>query len=262
MSWVLCAVLMTPQARSTPLMPAFESVSVKPSSSSPDAQIETPAVDRFTATHVTIRDLIRFAYNIESPRVFGLPDWVESERFDVVGIGDRAFPISSETGPPSARDPITLMLMVRRLLADRFGVIVHQETRELAVYTLLVSRDDQKFGPEIAPSKRDCDGAAPAAVSRTGSSGPACGMLLGPGQLTMSGAPMSQLAMALSNVAQRFVIDRTNLPGTFDFRLRWTDSNDVSLSAALREQLGLTLESARASIDVLVIDRVERPSPD
>ena len=80
---MLCALLMTPQSRTTPLMPAFETVSVKPSSSnSPDAHIETPAVDRFAATHTTIRDLILFAYNIESPRVFGLPDWVESERFD------------------------------------------------------------------------------------------------------------------------------------------------------------------------------------
>ena len=79
----------------------------------------------------------------------------------------------------------------------------------------------------------------------------------------MNGAPMSQLATALLNVvAQRLVIDRTNLPGTFDFRLRWTDASDVSLSAALREQLGLTLESARTPIDVLVMDRVERPSPD
>jgi uncharacterized protein (TIGR03435 family) len=74
---------------------------------------------------------------------------------------------------------------------------------------------------------------------------------------------MSHVAAALSNIAHPLVLDRTNLPGTFDFRVRWTrDSHDAALSAALREQLGLTLEPTREPLDVLVVDRVELPAPD
>jgi uncharacterized protein (TIGR03435 family) len=179
-----------------------------------------------------------------------------------------------------------LLLMLRTLLADRFGVVVHPETRELPVYELVVARADRKFGPEINPSKLDCENQAP---GRRGGPPPApgnpaqpvCGMRIGPGQMVMGGTPMSQFATVLSNFVQRVVLDRTRLAGTFDFRLSWTpdripqgapppggpalppvDPNGPSLFAALQEQLGLKLESTRTPLDVLVIDRVERPMPD
>jgi uncharacterized protein (TIGR03435 family) len=165
-----------------------------------------------------------------------------------------------------------LLLRVRALLADRFGVVVHPEMRELPVYALVVAREDRKFGPEIAASKVDC---------ASQPTPPGCGMRIGPGQMVMTGTPMSQFAMVLSNFVQRVVLDRTQLAGTFDFRLTWTperipqgapppgapalppvDPNGPSLFAALQEQLGLKLEPTRAPLDVLVIDRVERPTPD
>jgi len=241
------------QLFSAPRGPAFEVVSVKAPNRSGSLAIEIDRghADRFSATNASVRDLIQFAYDVQDARVIGGPEWMRSERFDVAGTASQPFPSWSAAGPP-----IPLLLMVRQMLADRFGLRIHQETRDLPVYGLVVARDDQKFGPEITPSTLDCEGPA---HSRP----PRCDMQVGPGQMLLNGAPMSQFASALSNVVQRVVIDRTNLPGTFDFRLRWTpDANDASFSAMLREQLGLELVSLQAPLEILVIDRVERPTFD
>jgi uncharacterized protein (TIGR03435 family) len=245
------------QPGSTPRGPTFEVVSVKPNQSgSLGIQLDIPAPDRFTATNVPLRDLIRFAYDVQDTRLVGGPDWIRSERFDVVAKSEQPFPAWGPAGPP-----MPLLLMLRTLLADRFGVVVHPETREL---------------PNQAPGRRGGPPPAPGNPAQ-----PVCGMRIGPGQMVMGGTPMSQFATVLSNFVQRVVIDRTQLAGTFDFRLSWTpdripqgapppgapalppiDPNGPSLFAALQEQLGLKLESTRAPLDVLVIDRAERPMPD
>ena len=266
-----------------PRGPAFEVASIKPNKSGDRGiQVDTPGVDRFTATNVPLRDLIRFAYDIQDLRLIGGPDWIRSERFDIVAKAEQPFPAWTPAGPP-----MRLLLMVRTLLADRFNVVVHQETRELPAYALVVARDDRKFGPDIRPSTLDCENQAkkgpvpPPGPGRGGVTEPTCGMRAGPGQMVIGGAPMSQFATMLSNFVQRVVIDRTQLAGTFDFRLSWTperipqgapppgapplppvDPNGASLFSALQEQLGLKLESTRAPLEVLVIDRADRPTPD
>jgi uncharacterized protein (TIGR03435 family) len=284
----LCAVLVAWLAPVTwgqqPVRgPAFEVVSVKPNQSGGlGIQVNTPGPDRFTATNIPLRDLIRFAYDVQDVRLIGGPDWIRSERFDVVAKAEQPFPAWGPAGPP-----MPLLLMVRTLLADRFGVAVHQETRELPVYALVVAREDRKFGPDITPSKLDCEKQAqagprpPPGPRGGGDAPPTCGMRIGPGQMVMGGTPMSQFATVLSNFVQRVVLDRTNLPGMFDFRVSWTpdqipkgppppgapplppvDPNGPSLFAALQEQLGLKLEATRAPLEVLIIDRAERPMPD
>jgi uncharacterized protein (TIGR03435 family) len=243
--------------------------------------MQIPGTDRFSATNVTLRELIRFAYDMQDVRLLGGPDWIRSERFDITAKAEQPFPAWGPAGPP-----MPLLLMMRTLLADRFAVVVHQETRELPVYALVVARDDRKLGPEITPSKLDCESQA-----RAGRSGPppvpadpsqpTCGMRIAPGQMVIGGTPMSQFATVLSNFVQRVVLDRTQLAGTFDFRVKWTpdrlpqgppppgapplppvDPDGPSLFSALQEQLGLKLESTRAPLDVLVIDRAEHPMPD
>ena len=266
-----------PPQSAAPRPPAFEVASVKANRSGDlFIRIDRPASDRFTATNVPLRDLIRFAYDVQDVRLIGGPDWIRSERFDIVAKADQPLPTWSPAGPP-----IPLLLMVRSLLADRFGLVVHQETRELPAYALVVARDDRKFGPEITASKLDCDSQATNPSAPGGPPAQACGMRIAPGRMEIGGVPMSQFAMVLSNFVQRVVLDRTQLPGNFDFRLSWTperlpqgppppgapplppvDPNGPSLFAALQEQLGLKLESMRAPLEVLVIDRVERPTPD
>jgi uncharacterized protein (TIGR03435 family) len=272
------------QVASAPRAPAFEDVFVTPHrSGSPSIQIDVPAPDRFAATNVSVRDLIRFAYDVQDARLVGGPDWIRSERFDVVARADRPLPAWTSAGTP-----MPLLLMVRTLLADHFLLAVHQETRELPVYELVVAREDRKFGPEIAASRLDCESPAKAGRERSGppASGnpgqPTCGMRILPGQIVIGGASMSEFATMLSDVVQRVVIDRTRLAGTFDLRLSWTpdrpsptdpppsaalplppvDLNGPSLFAALQEQLGLKLEPTRSPLEVLVIDRAERPTAD
>jgi uncharacterized protein (TIGR03435 family) len=270
------------QPASPPRGPAFEVASVKPNRSGElGVRLQIPGNDRFTATNVPVRELIRFAYDVQDVRLLGGPDWIHSERFDITAKAEQPLPAWGPGGPP-----MPLLLMLRTLLADRFAVVVHQETRELPVYALVVAREDRKFGPEISPSKLDCESQARAGRSGPPPPGanpaqPTCGMRIAPGQMVMGGTPMSQFANVLSNFVQRIVLDRTQLAGTFDFRVSWTperiplgppppgapplppvDPDGPSLFAALQEQLGLKLESTRAPLDVLVIDRVERPTPD
>jgi uncharacterized protein (TIGR03435 family) len=262
-----------------PRAPAFEVASVKPNRSGDLAvRIELPAGNRFTATNVPLRELVRFAYDVQSARLMGGPDWIRSERFDIVARAERDLPGWTPAGPP-----IPLLLMMRALLTDRFGLVVHQETRELPIYALTVARDDRKFGPELRPSSLECGATQPGPPARppAGPDQPSCGARIGPGQMAMGGMPMTELATILSNFVQRTVIDRTGLAGTFDIHLSWTpdrlpqgppppgapplppvDPNGPSLFAALTEQLGLKLEPQQAPLDVLVIDRVERPTPD
>jgi uncharacterized protein (TIGR03435 family) len=278
--FLLCATLAAAQSP-PPRTPAFEVASVKPNRSGElFVRMQMPGNDRFAATNVPVRELIRFAYDVQDVRLLGGPDWIRSERFDIAAKAEQPFPAWGPAGPP-----MPLLLMMRALLADRFGLMVHQETRELPVYALVVAREDRKFGPEISASKLDCESQA-----RAGRAGPppaanpdqpTCGMRIGPGQMVIGGTPMSQFVTVLSNFVQRVVIDRTQLAGTFDLRLRWTpdripqgppqpgapplppvDPDGPSLFAALQEQLGLRLESTRAPLEVLVIDRVERPMPD
>src|SRR5262245_52793219 len=154
MSWLLCAAVVTAQSPpALPRTPAFDVASVKPNRSGDLAvQIDRPTANRFTAVNVPLRELIRFAYDVPGMRLAGGPDWIGSERFDIAATSEEPLPV---WGPSGA--PMPLLLRVRALLADRFGLVVHPETRELAVYALVVARDDRKFGPEITASKIDCE---------------------------------------------------------------------------------------------------------
>ena len=259
---------------------AFDVASVKPNRSADlGIRIDLPGGNRFTAINVPLRELIRFAYDVQNVRLIGGPDWARSERFDVVAKSEQDLPAWTPAGPP-----IQVLLMLRMLLADRFGLVVHQETRELPTYALAVAKNDRKLGPELRTSTLDCE------KKRTGppppppqgrEDQPACGMRIGPGQMVMGGASMEQLASILSQFVQRTVVDRTGLGGPFDLHLGWTperypqgppppggpplppvDPNGPSLFAALQEQLGLKLESTKGPVDVLVIDHVEQPTPD
>ena len=175
--------------------------------------------------------------------------------------------------------------MMQSLLAERFKLAAHTETRQLPIYTLMLAKADGRPGPQLRPSTTDCEalrgqgrgrGSAPPGPGER----PPCGMAMGPGRLISGSTPLSQLIAALSQAVRRVVIDRTNLKGNFDIDLIWTpdqmpagwpppgvnvpaiDPNGPSIFTALQEQLGLKLESQTGPVDVLVIDHVEQPTPD
>jgi len=264
--------------------PSFEVASVKENRSGDlRSPMRTEPGGRFTATNVLLKFLIAEAFMGPQPvhlssRIVGGPDWINSTRFDIIAKASTEFRSSPE-GPPNE-----LVLMLRSLLEDRFKVRTHRETRELPIYELVVARADGKLGPQLRQSTANCDGPPP---PRQPNEPPPCGAMRGPARVMAGGIPMRRFAemltaiMAVGTPASadgRLVIDKTGLSGRFAFNLTWTpdqiptvapppgippvDPNGPSLVTALQEQLGLKLESAKGPVEVLVIDSVERPTPD
>ena len=222
-----------------------------------------------------LRVVIQNAYQLlQDAQLVGGPGWLASDSFDIV---------ATAPGNPSQGQ---MMEMLRALLADRFKLVAHTETRDLPIYALVLARDDRRLGERIRPSAMDCLAARggangpPPAPSQTGERVP-CAMRFAPGRVMAGGMRLTQLADRLASLVGRAVIDQTGLTGNFDFDLEWTpDSasvaqlpNDVprippasqdgpSLFTALQEQLGLRLESKRGPVEVLVIDSVSQPTPD
>ncbi|HYM25680.1 MAG TPA: TIGR03435 family protein [Vicinamibacterales bacterium] len=238
---------------------------------------------RFTATNVALRMLIRNAYQLQDSQLVGGPDWMNDERYD---INAKAEDGAISGPPPPLGQPGPVQLMLRALLADRFKLTVHNEDRDMPIFALVLNRPDGKLGPQLTKSDVDCAaiagrgrGAAPPGPPQPGQPMP-CGIRIGFGNMVVGAAPTLQIAASLSQFAGRIVVDKTGLTGAYDMNLTWTpdnlpqrppgapeplvngvpiDPNGPSLFTAVQEQLGLKLESQRAPVKVLVIDRAEHP---
>jgi uncharacterized protein (TIGR03435 family) len=276
-----------PQTAPPAAAPAFEAASVKANKSGEmGAFVRRQPGGRFTATNMPLRQLIVFAYQIRPFQLEGGPGWL-NDRFDIVA--------KAEGDPPAVMPgsgPDQMMLMMRTLLAERFKLVLHNETKDVPIYTLVLARSDGKLGPQLKVSTTDCVALA-AAAGRDGQPPgppappkpgeiPQCGLFGGPGTMAMGGLPLSQLANGLSGLVQRVVVDRTGLSGVYDLTITYTpdqsqrppgalppgleppalDPNGPSIFTAVQEQLGLRLESTRGPVEIVVIDRVEPPTPD
>jgi len=253
--------------------PAFEAASIKPNSSGPRGVSNVLlSGGRYVASAATLRSIIGFAYPPLLPQqIVGGPGWLDSERYDIQAKGE---------GNPSAD---TLRLMLRSLLAERFMLRVHTETRDTPIYALTLARGDRRFGPQLKPGTADCSAhrsdAPPTDSIPPSAPSPECGFRVGTRNIsgvgfqivtTGKGVTMTQLAASLSLRAGRAVLDRTGLPGGYDVDLAFAgpatgpDAGQLgaSIFTAVQEQLGLRLESTTAPIDFLVIDSIDRPSPD
>jgi uncharacterized protein (TIGR03435 family) len=240
----------------------FDVASVKPHTSDDrrEYMMAQPG-GRFVAANVTVRSLIRTAFQLQDYQIVGGPDWLDADRFDIEAR-------SPDTqGPPTAR----LLEMLQTLLADRFSLTTHTEKRELPVFALERTRSDGALGPGLRPT--DCPEPAVDLVRQ-----PCANVQARVGSLSMKGIPFTQFRPFLAPYVNRVIIDRTGLDGRYDIDLKWApdtqarnpggagelpanDPNAVSIFTALQEQLGLRLESTRDTVDVLVIDTLERPTP-
>ena len=271
---------------------AFEVASVKINKSG-DAgmRMAMQPGGRVTVSNVPLRQLIVNAYDVQPFQVIGGPDWVASDRFDIVARAPDGTPQGPDTMGP----------MLQALLTDRFELKVRRETREMPTYELTVARTDGRLGPRLKRSDTDCDamrgrGAAPpggpgGAGAGTGRGGPLqppapgeirpCAMMMGVGRFTGGGLPLTALTRAIGPRVGRFIVDKTGLTGAYDFDVEFTPdqmpnlpagglvngaplpaADGPSLFTALQEQLGLKLESSRGPVDVVVIESVERPMED
>ena len=213
---------------------AFEVASIRPSEAgNVGTQGFSSPGGKFTAINATLKSLIGFAYGVQDYQVFGASGWIDSAAYDIKAKAE------SNAGED-------LRPMLRTLLADRFHLKVHSETKDLPVYVLVAGKN----GPNLH------------AVEKAG-----IGVGIGRGRFNGRGADMPTLARVLSGHLERLVLDRTGVTGFYDFLLtfesdetRTADATGPSLLTALREQLGLRLESQKGQVEVLSIDHAEKPT--
>lgn len=228
--------------------PKFEVASIKPSDPAIQGfRIQTAPGGRFIGTGVTLKFLIQQAYGVRDFQISGGPGWIDTLRFDLNA--------TSAEVTEGQRD--AMQMRMRNLLADRFQLKLTRETREMPVYALVVA----KGGPKMQESTVGTDGR---------------NMRMGRGKLVVVGAGTQMLAVQLSQSLGRTVQDKTGLTANYyDFTLEWSPEGQPlgpkdnetapppdgpTLFTALQEQLGLKLESTKGPVEVLVIERVEKPT--
>lgn len=278
-AFVTPAFLVGPSLHAQASANAFEVASVRPNKTGDGrVMVGVQPGGRFNATNVPVRLLLRQAFNVQEFQIVGGPDWIASDRFDVIAKAPDGVEFTGDV----------MRLMLRSMLADRFKLAVHNESRDMPVYALMKSRSDGKLGPKLSPAAVDC---ATVMQGRRGGPPPAppqpgqkleCGLMIGPGRMNVGGMPMSNFVTSLAPQVGRIVLDKTELTGNYDFELTYApevlgsvggppllnggpvpvDPNAPNLFTALQEQLGLKLDSQRGPVDVVVIDRIEQPAAD
>jgi uncharacterized protein (TIGR03435 family) len=230
----------------------FDVASVRPQG--PDDRgffIRPPNRGQFTANGVVAKVLVMLAYDVQDSQIIGGPDWFATEKWDIQAKSEHEEHSVDET-----------RLMVQHLLAERFALRLHRSTTPLPVYVLTVG----KGGPKFKLSERTSSN-----------------LQVGPNSILMQGGTIDRLTGVLATALGRPVLDQTGLKGSYDLSVQWDDApvrggglpgipdprpiatapgtERGSIFTAVPDQLGLRLEAQRAPVDVLVIDEIQRPTP-
>ena len=243
--------------------PEFDVASIKPNTSG-DRRVSfqiTPG-GRLACTNATAKTLIMMAYDLKPHQLDGGPNWLDSDRYDVTAKGEGG------RGRDDFHDNFhdDFKVMLQGLLADRFKLTFHRETKELPIYALVAAKN----GPKLH-------------ATESGGDNKQQFQRMGRGQFELQGATMAVLANALSSAVGRSVMDKTGISGSYDIKLEWTpdeseggmlkaapdgkdgaapapEATGPSLFTALQEQLGLKLEAQKGPVEVVVIDHIEKAS--
>jgi uncharacterized protein (TIGR03435 family) len=250
--------------------PSFEVSTIKPSS--PDATNSQINMSPFKALNVPLDAVVKFAYSLNDgsdDQLIGAPGWLKTSKFDIITKTDDA--TSAQLSKLSIPDRlVTSRRMVQSLLADRFHLKLHHETRSLPVIALTLSSPSATTDARLTQ--------VPDPLTSPNPSHQWSGLSNdGEGHVKVQGIPIKTFAEFLGNLPEiggRMVVDQTGLSGTYAFTFTWTpqqlaqstdsgssDPAGASLFAALNEQLGLKLKSTKAPIDVIVIDHIDLPTP-
>jgi len=241
----------------------FEVASIKPAKPDPlNRGFRMVSGGSINASSTTLKQLVAFAYDVQDSQISGGPSWISSEKYDIL-----AQPVPSEV-PADVREMSEdqrkraldrMRQRLRSLLAERFQLTVSRDTKELPAYALRIGKNGSKL-QEFKEGEHNLEGIG-----------------LGKGQLTLRRSTMQMLATVLSKLVGGPVQDQTGLTGTFDGKLEWTPepgepslvpettptptlSGRPSLFTAVQEQLGLKLESTGDPVEMIVVDKVEKPS--
>jgi uncharacterized protein (TIGR03435 family) len=240
-----------PMAANAPL--TFEVATIKFSNPDAPGKLFTVRGRQVLTINTTLNDLVTFAYDLHVKQIAGGPDWAGTQKYDVTGQPEAP-------GIPSITQ---LRGMIRQLLTDRFKLTFHKEPREMPVYSIVVAPG----GHKLTKNDNNPNG-LPGLLFR------------GLGVLPVTNATIADFAGVMQTaVMDRPVVDKTGLTGRFDFSLKWTPdesqfasmgvrvpppTNDPNappgLFTAMPEQLGLKMDPSRAPVDVLVVDKVEKPT--
>jgi uncharacterized protein (TIGR03435 family) len=249
-AWAIPEAPAQPKPMAADTNPAFEVVTIKLSRPD-DPRLPTIQTQprRLLTWNKSVMNLICFAYSIEPSEVVNGPDWLDT-KYDIVAQ-------PNGEGQPSQKQ---WQIMMQRLLADRFKLSFHRAPKEVSIYALTVTKN----GPKLTASAADPNGPPNLAMPARG-------------RFRLRNATMSDLAGELRGTLDRPVIDKTGISGHYDIALNWTvddfqaarfsgfpaplDHTEVpDLFTAIQEQLGLRLDSTKGSVEVMVIDHVERPT--
>jgi uncharacterized protein (TIGR03435 family) len=234
----------------------FDAVSIKPSDPlAKNMHIGIGPSGSFEAGGVNLMSLIAQAYDVRGFQIVGGAGWMDDDKYTIVTKDEAKSPTGAElsamndTQRQQAQD--RLMAKVRAMLADRFQLKTHRETKEMPVYDLTIAKGGVKM--QVAPEDGNNDVGLNSSRTNEAKTG-----------VTAKRLPMEVLTRFLSNQVGRTVVDRTGLTAHYNFKLVYTadmgDTTGPSIFTALQEQLGLKLESGKGPVEVVVIDRAEKPS--
>jgi bla regulator protein BlaR1 len=252
----------------------FEVASIKPAA--PDARgmfIKNDPGGRITLTNMTLKEMIVIAWKVQPYQVSGGPPWVQSARYDV------------STKAESTPNADQMQQMLQALFEERFQLVIRQETKEMPIYALVLARKDGKLGPQMTETTcvtYDRDHPPPPPEPGKPRAMGCGGRQMGPANLRGSGVQVADLPQMLSRMLGRTVIDRTGLTAKYDMNAEWTPDEGLlaqmqmmappgserptfpeggpSIYTAFQEQLGLKLESQKGPVEVLVIEKAEKPT--
>jgi uncharacterized protein (TIGR03435 family) len=260
-NWTTAAMLMAlamQLSAQTPVQPSgeglrFEVASIKRNTSGRFG-MDGPSFKgtTYTAVNAPVQALISDAYGVAG-RDVDAPKWIFSQ---LLGGGSERYDVIAKAADGSSVENQRAML--RTLLAERFALRLHREKRELPVYILTKLNEGRSLGPNLRAASKDC-------LPST-----ACEGRIGGGRAAYKGAQWSNVLQAVAaGLDGARLVDRTGLSGAFDFELNYTPQGQPTtadsggdLLTAVRQQLGLKLESGRAPFEVIVVDSIERPTPD
>jgi uncharacterized protein (TIGR03435 family) len=242
-------------------VPVFDVAAIRQNNSDHTARshiYSSPNDGQFKAINVPLKMLLQFAFGLPETRILGGPEWLNTLKFDVEAKADSSVD-ERLRGLSSSEGKLLKQKMVQALLADRFKLVHHEETRELPVYALVVA----KGGPKLQEAK---------------SQGTTIDAWNGKIEVQGGSNSVELLAEELAKKVGRVVLDKTGIQGRYDITLTWTPDDAAgsgfsgaggnssasdagpSIFTAIQEQLGLKLESQKGPVQVLIIDSIAMPS--